>query len=116
MGKKTGFKEFKREAGRFASGVYEEYPPLPQHYFAAEAEAVLRVYEQRLRAALANGEQPPELPEAELEPLLDNTWTDTGKALINNWLGLVYQLTHPERRRPFMEHIDPENPLGQRKL
>lgn len=109
------FKEFKREVGRFASGVYAKYPPLPQHYFAADAEAILRVYEQRLRAALENGEQPPELPEAELEPLLDNTWTDTGKALINNWLGLVYQLTHPERRRPFMEHIDPEDPLDLRK-
>ena len=44
-------------------------------------------------------------------PLLDNTWTDTGKALFNDWLGLVYQLTHPDRRRPFMAGVDPEDPL-----
>jgi len=108
------FKEFKREVGRFVSGVHKEYPPFPQHYFATEAQAVLRAYEEQVHKDMASGRQPPELPEAELGPLLDNTWTDTGKALINNWLGLVYQLTHTERRRPFMEHINPDDPLGLR--
>ena len=45
---------------------------------------------------LAGGRDPrlmDEFPEASLLPYLDNTWTDTGKALFNNWLGLVYQLT-----------------------
>ena len=109
------FKEFKREVGRFARGERDAYPRFPENYFSTDAQAVLRAYEKRLHAALAAGEHPAELPEAELEPLLDNTWTDTGKALINNWLGLVYQLTHRDRRRPFMEHIDPEDPLGLRK-
>lgn len=109
------FKEFKREVGRFASGQHRDYPPFPEHYFSAEAQAVLRAYEQELKDARASSRPLPQLPEAELEPLLDNTWTDTGKALVNNWLGLVYQLTHANRRVPFMDNIDPADPLGLRK-
>jgi homoserine O-succinyltransferase len=54
----------------------------------------------------------PEFPEDALAPLLDNTWNDTGKAIFNNWLGLVYRLTHVDRDKLFMPGIDPENPLG----
>lgn len=43
---------------------------------------------------------------------LDNTWRDTAKAVFNNWLGLIYQVTDHDRRKPFMDHVDPENPLG----
>ena len=27
-------------------------------------------------------------------------------------MGVVYQVTHRDRRIPFMDGIDPENPLG----
>ena len=47
-------------------------------------------------------------------PRLDNTWHDTGEAVVGNWMGLVYQLTHKDRRQPFMAGGDPENPLGLR--
>jgi homoserine O-succinyltransferase len=43
---------------------------------------------------------------------VDNTWGDTGKAIVNNWLGLVYQLTNIDRRQQFMEGIDRDNPLN----
>ena len=39
-------------------------------------------------------------------------WRDTAKAVFNNWLGKIYQLTDQDRRLPFMEGIDPDNPLG----
>jgi homoserine O-succinyltransferase len=45
-------------------------------------------------------------------PLVENTWTDTGKAMFNNWLGLVYQLTDRSRKHPFMPGVDPRDPLG----
>ena len=57
---------------------------------------------------------PPAFPDDELEPRLDNTWTDTGKAMFNNWLGLVYQLTDADRRTPLMANLDPNDPLGLR--
>jgi homoserine O-succinyltransferase len=43
---------------------------------------------------------------------LDNTWRDTAKAVFNNWLGKIYQITDADRRKPFMDHIDPSNPLN----
>ena len=36
---------------------------------------------------------------------------DTGKAIVNNWLGLVYQLTSHDRKLQFMPGVDPEDPL-----
>jgi len=47
-----------------------------------------------------------------LLPLLDNTWHDTAEAVVGNWIGCVYQVTHRERGLPFMPGIDPDNPLG----
>ena len=43
-----------------------------------------------------------------------NTWGDTGKAIVNNWLGLVYKLTNLDRDSQFMPGIDPQNPLQLR--
>ena len=36
---------------------------------------------------------------------------DTGKAIFNNWLGLVYRLTHVDRHKAFVDGVDPRNPL-----
>ena len=46
-----------------------------------------------------------------MQALVDNTWGDTGKAIINNWLGLVYQLTNLDRRQQFMQGVNPDDPL-----
>ncbi len=51
-------------------------------------------------------------PEDQLNSLVDNTWGDTGKAIFNNWLGLVYSLTSHDRLKQYMEGIDKQNPLG----
>ncbi len=108
-------KEHKREVTRFALGEREEFPPLPEHYYGEEARACIEPFAERALAARAAGVEVPELPEELLTPLVDNTWGDTGKALFNNWLGLVYQLTHVDRRKPFMDGVDPEDPLGWRR-
>jgi homoserine O-succinyltransferase len=47
-------------------------------------------------------------------PTLHNTWHDTAEAVVNNWIGKVYQLTNRDRKLPFMDGIDPEDPLGLR--
>lgn len=102
-------KEYKREVDRFTAGVRDVYPPFPENYFGRRAAALLAGYELRARRERANA---PPFPEAELLPLVDNTWTDTGKALFNNWLGSVYRITDYDRRRPFAPGIDPDDPLG----
>lgn len=105
-------KEYKRELMRYAVGECSEYPPFPENYFSLQARALLDEYRDRLDDALQTGNSPPEFPESLLVNGIDNTWHDTAEALLNNWLGLVYQLTDIDRRLPFKRNIDPRNPLG----
>ncbi len=107
-------KEYKREVMRFSEGDREDYPPHPEHYFCGEAATIADYYQELVLACLEQGRPVPPFPEEEIEPYLDNTWRDTGKAIFNNWLGLVYQLTNVDRKIPFMEGIDPKDPLGIR--
>ena len=108
-------KEYKREIGRFVAGERAQYPPFPDNYFSLKCRAILEEYQDNLAQALTQGRPPPGFPEALLVPSLDNTWHDTAEAVINNWIGNVYQVTHADRRRPFDEGIDPNDPLGIRR-
>ena len=58
------------------------------------------------------GRRLPEFPESLISRYIDNTWHDTAEAIINNWIGQVYQVTNVDRKQPFKEHIDPADPLG----
>lgn len=100
------WKEYKREAVRFAAGERDR-PPLPENYLHGEA--------MRMARALPDAAADPAGVAAidrTVEPLLDNTWGDTARAIFNNWLGLVYRVTDLDRRRPFMPGVDPHDPLG----
>lgn len=105
-------KEYKREVMRFINGEIDEYPPHPENYFGRKARKIVNYYQELVYAALEQGNPVPEFPEAELEPWMDNTWRDSGRAFFNNWLGLVYQLTDVDRKIAFPPHIDPNDPLG----
>ncbi len=105
-------KEYKREIRRHARGDSAAYPPYPDNYFSRQLQAVLDEHRERLESAQAHGLAAPALPEALIIPKLDNTWHDTAEAIINNWVGKVYQTTNQDRRRPFMEGVDPADPLG----
>ena len=105
-------KEYKREVNRFIAGELDAPPPFPEHYFSMQAERIAARHVERVRDALSRRPVAPEFPEAELAALVDNTWGDTGKAIVNNWLGQVYQLTNIDRKQQFMPGIDPQDPLG----
>ena len=105
-------KEYKREVARFLAGEVPEPPPYPEHYLTPESDRLAQTYLRDALAAQAHGEDDPGFPEASFDAHLDNTWGDTGRALFNNWLGLVYQLTGLDRHEPFMPGIDPDDPLG----
>ncbi len=107
-------KEYKREVLRFIHGELDSYPPHPEHYFPDKAAAIADEYEQIVLASRASGTAIPPFPEKTLQRYVDNTWGDTGRALFNNWLGLVYQLTALDRKQPFAPGIDPHDPLGLR--
>ena len=105
-------KEYKREVGLYAAGKRADYPPFPVSYVPTQEQALLREYRGRLEAALVAGSAQPEFPEGLVTPRLDNTWHDTAEAVLGNWIGLVYQVTHSDRRKPFMDGLDPNDPLG----
>lgn len=105
-------KEYKREIGRFLNGHRDDYPPFPEHYFALRSQAVLDEYQERAVAAKSKGDPAPAFPESLVAGRLDNTWHDTAEAIINNWVGKIYQVTNLDRRYPFMEGVDPTDPLG----
>ncbi len=105
-------KEYKREVSRFLDGELDSPPPYPEHYLTPEADHLAQSYLRDALAARAHGKADPEFPEASFDAHLDNTWGDTGRALFNNWLGLVYQLTGLDRHQPFMPGVDPSDPLA----
>jgi len=105
-------KEYKREILRFYRAERDDYPPFPEHYFNDVVQQILVDYEQQVRLAKQSGQRLAEFPESLVLEHIDNTWSDTAKAVFNNWLGKIYQLTHQERGLPFMDGVDPNNPLG----
>jgi len=105
-------KEYKREVMRYIDGARDAAPRFPENYFSDRAGEIAAKYLVAVRAARAGGDPLPKFPDARLQTLVDNTWGDTGKAIVNNWLGLVYQLTNLDRRKQFMYGVDPNDPLG----
>lgn len=105
-------KEYKREVLRYYRGEIDDYPPLPVNYFTPEAQGIFTDYKQHVIAARQAGGALDEFPENRVLDTIDNTWRDTARAVFDNWLGKVYQLTNRDRRLPFMDGIDPDNPLG----
>ncbi len=105
-------KEYKREVMLFENGTNDAYPPFPKHYFNLQVQAILDEYKDQLLIARSKGDASPDFPEQLITQMLDNTWHDTAEAVINNWIGKVYQITNNDRKIPFMNGIDPQNPLG----
>lgn len=105
-------KEYKREVIRFYQGEREIYPPFPEYYFSRAAQQILLEYKNQVVEAKTQGKKLQDFPEQSIIEYLDNTWRDTAKAVVNNWLGKVYQITNKDRKLPFMEGIDSQNPLG----
>jgi len=105
-------KEYKREVMRYALGESDDYPPVPENYFSRLIQAVLEEHKEQVGSARLKQAMPPKFPESLITPTLDNTWHDTAEAILSNWVGKIYQITHTDRRLPFMLDIDPDNPLN----
>ncbi|OOY53951.1 homoserine O-succinyltransferase MetA [Solemya velum gill symbiont] len=105
-------KEYKREVLLWFDDQRDGHPPFPDNYLTPQAKAILGEYRSELIASRETGIEPPEFPEKLLMTLIDNTWRDTAKAVVSNWLGHVYQITNSRRELPFMDGIDPQDPLG----
>ncbi len=107
-------KEYKREIKLFLAGKRADYPPFPESYFSVQSQAILEEHRDQVMNARGKNEPAPEFPERLITTALDNTWHDSAEAVIDNWIGKVYQLTHVDRKKPFQDVIDPNDPLGLR--
>lgn len=105
-------KEYKRDVGEFINGRFAQYPPIPKHYFDRHTKALFDEYKGRVLASIEAGRAAPAFPEKLIVQRLPNTWHDSAEALLGNWIGLVYQLTHRDRTCQFMEGVDRDDPLG----
>lgn len=105
-------KEYKREVLRFVAGDLSAYPIFPQHYFDRYTQAFFDEYQDKVVDALRQGEVIPEFPEKLIATRLHNTWHDTAAAILANWMGLIYQITHHDRQQVLMDGLDVNDPLG----
>jgi len=105
-------KEYRRELYRYANRERDKPPPLPENYFSGEAERCALAARDAAGEARETGAAYDDTLEADVDGLLDNTWGDTAKAIINNWLGLVYGVTNLDRKQQFMPGVDPDDPLS----
>ncbi|MCW8901472.1 MAG: homoserine O-succinyltransferase [Gammaproteobacteria bacterium] len=105
-------KEYKREVKRFYNKESNDYPPFPENYFSLQSEAILNEFKIKVLSAKNNNEPFPSFPEELITSKLDNTWHDTAESIISNWVGKVYQITSIDRKKPFQEDVNPENPLN----
>ncbi|MBT4315928.1 MAG: homoserine O-succinyltransferase [Candidatus Thioglobus sp.] len=102
-------KEYKREIILFLNKARDEYPVFPEHYLSGQNKAILNEF----KAKLLNDEfSIADFPETLITQTLGNTWHDATSAIINNWIGCVYQVTHEDINKPFMDGVDPNDPLG----
>lgn len=107
-------KEYKREVRRYLDDDRADAPRLPENYFSEVASEMASAFLKSAIDAKTRGKSIPAFPDEELAALVNNTWGDTGKAIVNNWLGMVYRVTNLDRRQQFMDGVDPDNPLGIR--
>ena len=105
-------KEYKRELSRFANGECDDCPPYPENYFSLQIQAIFAEHREHVITACRDSKTVPEFPEELVAAHLDNTWHDSAEAVINNWVGKVYQITNSDRKLPFMPGVDLGDPLG----
>lgn len=102
-------KEYARDVSAFVSGKLGKMPQTPAHYLNDTAMAIVARFMQE------SVDTPQAFPFEAVLGHIDNTWRDTAKSIFANWLGLIYQLTHHDRRKNFMDGVDASNPLAYLK-
>jgi len=105
-------KEYKREVALYLEDKELGHPPMPSNYLSTQNQAILNEYHANLESGKMSIK---DFPEALISTTLDNTWHDSANAVINNWIGCVYQVTNEKVGKPFMSGINPDDPLSLKK-
>ncbi|BBB22227.1 homoserine O-succinyltransferase [Abyssogena phaseoliformis symbiont OG214] len=102
-------KEYKRDIIAYLEKTRDDYPPFPKYYLTEQSKAILNEYKTKL---LSKELSVTDFPEQLISKTLDNTWGNATNVIINNWIGCVYQTTHEDINKPFMDGINPHDPLN----
>jgi len=102
-------KEYKRDIIAYLAKTRNDYPPFPKRYLTEQSKAILNEYKTKL---LSGEFTLADFPEQLISKTLNNTWGNATNVIINNWIGCVYQVTHQDIDKPFMEGINPDDPLN----
>ncbi len=102
-------KEYKRDIIAYLEKTRGDYPPFPKHYLTEQSKAILNEYKTKL---LSKELSITNFPEQLISRTLNNTWGNVTNVIINNWIGCVYQTTHEDINKPFMDGINPHDPLN----
>lgn len=100
-------KEYKREMILCAKNKQNQ-PIFPENYLDEQAQAILNEFYAKF---VENKVTILQFPEELIAKQLDNSWRDSASAVMNNWIGCVYQVTHQDRKKPFMDGININDPL-----
>jgi homoserine O-succinyltransferase len=84
---RTLLKEYQRDVGRYLSGEYTRYPPMPQGYFAPEAARLLDVFEEACKAG--DCKTLAAFPFKQVAMSLKNDWTSGAVQIYDNWLTIL---------------------------
>ena len=82
-------KEYNREILRFLNGERADYPDYPHNYLNSAAIERLDEFKLSLLAARDNGAVLPRFPEADIVPMLSDSWSEAGRQLYRNWLRII---------------------------
>ncbi len=83
-------KEYNRDLNLYNLGKLKQKPPYPDNYFNTDTVGNIATSEDNI----------------------ENTWTDSARSILASWIGLVYQITNADRKKQFMDNVDPDNPLN----
>jgi len=105
-------KEYKRDVALYLEDKELRYPTIPSNYLSIQSQSILKEYRENLESGKMSIK---DFPESLISTTLDNTWHDSANAIINNWIGCVYQVTNEKVGKPFMTGINPDDPLNLKK-
>jgi len=105
-------KEYKRDVALYLEDTELGYPPMPKNYLSMQSQAILNEYRTNLESRKMSIK---DFPESLISKTLDNSWHDSANAVINNWIGCVYQVTNERVGKPFMSGVNPDDPLRLKK-
>lgn len=117
-------KEWKRDFGnaivaRLKGERVESLPPFPENYFRGKSKDLIETFREKVLLGHFDDQikksgklYMPEETERQIEANIPNRWSSSRRAMLGNWLAAIMDKTNFDRKKPFMEGVDPDDVFG----